>query len=653
MLRYLLVFAALLPGLASAAEPRVPWSFKPLARPAVPKVNDSAWPRDDLDRFILARLEAASLKPNPSASRHVLLRRAAFDLTGLPPTPAEIEAFLADKSSDDVAFAKVVDAYLQSPRFGERWGRHWLDVVRYADSVGRSWNAPFLYAWKYRDYVIDAFNADTPYDQFIVEQLAGDLLPAWTVEARRRQLLATGFLAIGPTPIQEGSREQVVLDRVDDQIDVTTRAFLGLTVSCARCHDHKYDPVTMHDYYAIAGIFYSTKTLSGQGARAEGNLEYVDGRATLRLPIGSGTDFRKAPDVPGVHTMSDLRALMQSPNPRFTYDPNRAMGATEGEIRDCAIREQGVPNARGETPARGDIKIHGFPAIPKIPADASGRLELARWIASPEHPLTARVMTNRVWQHLMGRGLVRTPDDFGSTGEEPTHPELLDHLSSRFIADGWSVKRLIRTIMLSRTYRQSGAGQSEAREKDPQNELYWRSNLRRLELEPLRDSMLLAAGRLTFARPEGIQVSGVGGKGRNMATHSLLKVDAPYRTVYLPIMRALVPELFGTFDFPDPCQVMGQREVTTVAPQALFFLNSDFVANNARAAADVIVKESSDEPGRIRTAYLRLLGRPATDEERRESAKFLADTRASASESAAWAMLTQALMASAEFRYVR
>lgn len=636
----------------------VPWSFKPVARPALPSVRDVAWGRGDIDRFILARIEAAGLTPNRDADRQVLIRRAAYDLIGLPPTPAEIATFVADPAPDDVAFARVVDHYLQSPRFGERWGRHWLDVVRYADSVGRSWNAPFLYAWRYRDYVIDAFNKDKPYDRFILEQLAGDLLPARTLEEEREQRIATGFLAIGSVPLQEGSREQFLLDRVDDQIDASTRAFLGLTIACARCHNHKTDPINTRDYYALAGVFYSTRTLSGQGSIAgeENSKDYVNAHLLLRLPRPPGSKPDPEAAASEIHTMSDYMEVARSGKRlgiRYTFDPDRAMGVTEGSMRDCAIRVKGDPRVTKPAPPRGDVHIPGLPDVQKVPADASGRLEVARWIASGDNPLTARVMVNRVWQHLLGHGLVRTPDDFGSTGEEPTHPELLDHLATRFSADDWSVKKLIRSIMLSRTYRLSSSGQKAGREKDPQNDLYYRANLRRLEVEPLRDSLLAAAGRLTDERPTGIPVSGSGGKGTGAAAHSVFPANTPYRTVYLPIFRSLVPELQSTFDFPDPCQVMGQREVTTVAPQALFFMNGEFVTDCARSAAVLLLKEEVPSKNeRVQLAYRRILSRAANADEVQDALGLL-DSLNQTLELNRWTILNQALMASAEFRYVR
>ncbi|MCB1224203.1 MAG: DUF1549 domain-containing protein [Verrucomicrobiales bacterium] len=622
-------------GVASSDE--VPWSYHALKRPALPSTLDTAWPRDDLDRFILARLEQDGLKPIRDAPRRVLIRRAAFDLLGLPPTRSEVEAFLRDPSSDDEAFAKVIDAYLQSERFGERWARHWLDVVRYADSVGRVWNAPFTYAWRYRDWVIDSLNADKPYHRFMAEQIAGDLLPAQNVLQRRDQIVGTGMLALGSVNLQEGSYEQFVLDQVDDQIDVVSRAFLGLTLSCARCHDHKTDPVSQSDYYALAGIFYSTRTLSGQANRHEMSAAgYVDPEMLVDLPM----DLRepvgpplKLPD--GIHSMDDIR-LLGNPKTTIHYDcdPHFCMGVTEGKARNCEIAVGGDPYDRESAPKRGALEIASLPPLPNIPPKASGRYELALWLADSKNPLPSRVMVNRIWQHLFGQGIVPTVDDFGYTGSDPTHPELLDHLALRFMEKGWSIKQMVRTMMLSRTYRLSSQGDPD--HPDAANQLHWRMNAKRLELEPLRDTLLHLAGRLSLERPEGIQVAGTGGKGRHGQTRSLLSVEDTWRTIYLPVVRDNLPEFFSTFDFPGPTQIKGQRDVTTVAPQALFFMNNPTVTELSAAISERI----GDDIGEI---YQELLGRDPSPEEKDEAEDLKRTLGMEA--------LVQALIATAEFRY--
>ncbi len=670
----LILSAVLLGGLlshaASTYENPTPWSYLRITRHPIPATQDNAWPKDDLDRFILARLEKENLRPIGDAPRVILIRRASFDLRGLPPSQTEIDAFLRDPASDDIAFAKVVDAFLLSERFGERWARHWLDVVRYADSVGRVWNAPFLYAARYRDWVIDSLNTDKPYNRFVAEQIAGDLLPAKTVLQRRDQIVGTGMLALGSMNVQEGSYEQFVLDQVDDQIDVVSRAFLGLTLSCARCHDHKTEPVSQKDYYALAGIFYSSRTLSGTPNRNdEARGGYVSPEALVDLPTELDEAVGPPTKLPaGLHSMDDLRALGNPKETiRYDHDPHFCMGVIEGDVRDCELAVGGDPFEREAAPDRGKLTLPELPAFPNIPPQSSGRLELAQWMTQPTHPLTSRVLVNRLWQHLFGEGLVRTPDDFGITGADPTHPELLDHLAIRFVEGGWSIKRMIRAMMLSRTYRlasskaelgmrsvesKSGTASASAsfmphsefhtphsptphssEHPDAGNKLYWRMNAKRLEIEPLRDTLLQLAGRLIFDRPEGIQVAGTGGKGRHGVTRGLLSVEDSYRTIYLPVVRDNVPELFSTFDFPGPTQIKGQRDVTTVAPQALFFMNNPLVENIAAEIAD---KAGGD----LKAAFKLVLGREPTSEEVVDAEDLDLQT------------LVQALLGTAEFRYV-
>jgi hypothetical protein len=356
--------------------------------------------------------------------------------------------------------------------------------------------------------------------------------------------------------------------------------------------------------------------------------------------------------------MSDFQKIVGTGKKdiRFTTDPNLAMGAAEGEISNCEIRIQGDAYNRGDEVPRGVHKIPLLPPIGLIPEKSSGRLQLAAWIASSDNPLTARVMVNRVWQHLFGRGLVRTVDDFGSTGEAPTHPELLDHLAARFVAEGWSVKKLIRTIVLSRTYRQSSAGQRVAGEKDPSNQLYWRVDPKRLEVEVIRDNLVNAGGFLIFDRPDGIQVTGIGGKGRVGQVRSLIPIDSSYRTVYHPVLRAFIPELLDTFDFCDPCQLNGQRQVTTVATQALFFMNGPMVAECAQDAAEKLLEAKGfDNEERVRQAYLKILSRPPTDDEIDAALSLVKELQPPANTRNAelyrWTTFIQALFATAEFRY--
>ena len=348
----------------------LPWSFAPLVRPDVDPEKYPNWALDDIDRFIAERLEAEGLRPNSGADRRTLIRRAAFDLTGLPPTLDEIESFLSDPANDQVAFARVVDDYLSRETFGERWGRHWLDIARYADSVGRTWNSPFVYAWRYRDWVIGAFNSDKPYNRFIAEQIAGDLLPADTVAKRREQVVATGFLALGSLAINMGGGEAFVLDQVDDQIDVTTRGFLGLSIACARCHDHKYDPVAQMDYYALAGVFYSSWTYSGTPHVSEhAGYGYVDPEMLVSLPTDLASPVDRVRSVPaGIHSMSDLRQFGGKAPPPFDIEPDWAMGMRDGKPVDCELREGGMVWDVGPAPPRGDIRIPGLPDFPEVPS---------------------------------------------------------------------------------------------------------------------------------------------------------------------------------------------------------------------------------------------------------------------------------------------
>ena len=437
---------------------------------------------------------------------------------------------------------------------------------------------------------------------------------------------------------------------------MTTRGFLGLSVACARCHDHKYDPVMQRDYYALAGIFYSSWTYPGQAHQSNHTAAgYLDPEMLVSLPTDLDGPVDRVREIPqGVHTMSDLRQFGGKAPPPYDLEPDWVMGIREGEPNDCELRVGGVAFDYGEAPPRGDIGIPELPDFPKIPADSSGRFQLAQWIASPTNPLTARVMTNRVWQHLFGRGLVETVDDFGITGREPSHPELLDHLSIRFVEGGWSVKRLIRSIVLSRTYALDGAAQAAAMEKDPDNTLYWRATPRRLELESIRDSLLFVSGLLEPEPPAPGHLSGMNSRG-NGRLRSSIGFASPYRTIYLPILRDLLPDEYATFDFPDPSGVNGLRHVTTAPPQALFFMNSRFVEDAALATTDRLLEAEDDASSRIDAAYRLLLGRDPESVEREDAVEFLDSLKVSGREDKdryRWSVLVQSLLATAEFRHV-
>jgi hypothetical protein len=652
-------------------------------------VQDETWPRSDIDRFLLARLEAKGMKPVGDADRYTLIRRVYFDLVGLPPTPDEIEAFVADESPR--ALETVVDRLLSLPQFGERWGRHWLDVARYAESSGKQVNYNYPNAWRYRDYVIDAFNTDKPFDRFIKEQVAGDLMPASGASQKAMQAVATGFLAIGPKPHVERSFVQFQLDMADEQIDVTSQAFLGLTVACARCHDHKFDPIPSRDYYAMAGIFNSSQTCfgtlrivqnqnpsqlirlpadSGQPAgldkltdagrkRLEGQIEEF--RQAYEPHKKSGKAFLVLPIIrAGIRMQmfeSQLNSYEADGTPKLF-----AMGMLDRtEPRDSPLYKRGELDQPGEVVPRGVVQVVSR-EVPTI-TDGSGRLELAAWLASRENPLTARVLVNRVWLHLFGRGLVPTPDNFGAAGQPPSHPELLDQLAVAFMDNGWSVKTLIRQVVLSRAYQLDSRFDARNFDLDPDDVLVWRMSKRRLEGEALRDAMLAISGQLDRSKAKGSVVARSGEGYANIALlASVAEAQGNIPSVYLGVMRANFLEALALFDFPDPSLVSSQRATTTVPAQGLYLLNSPFVIRNAEAAAKLAQGEG--ECGcpceQINRAYLQVFGRPPTPKEELAAEAFMAAStppstsdpaQAAAAQRSALAALYQALFASADFLY--
>lgn len=691
------------------------WSFQPVRPVQTPSVKNAAWTRSEIDHFILARQEQAGITPAADADRPALLRRVTLDLTGLPPTPQQLSQFVADPASDDEALAKVVDHLLASPAFGERWGRHWLDVVRYADSVGKTRNIPFPFAWRYRNYVIDSFNADKPYDRFVQEQLAGDLLPSRDVRQRSENVIATGFLALGSMDLNERDLDQFRLDRIDDQMDTLGRSMLGLTFGCARCHDHKFDPISQQDYYALAGIFASTRTLSGNRSRAGmGNTyfhpelladigdkaakEAIAGRdpAQLKAATLARADeiretlapmvqrFKAMPDnAPGKaalkQRMAVLRRELQSLQPAdaaagtqgkskakqqskqqrleaVPFDPagDIAMGVSEGRIEDLKLRIRGEPDLEGDVVERGLPTVLETVGMSRIKEGTSGREELAKWLTSSRNPLTGRVLVNRVWGHLFGRGLVETPDNFGVAGALPSHPELLDYLAAGFVQDDWSVKRLIRRIVLSRVYRLSTDIQPQQAAVDEGNQLYWRGNLRRLDVEAIRDSLLQTSGQLELQRPAGAPYKAefTGDLSRVAARGNLpadLQLSSPVRSVYLPVFRSLLFGMYTVFDFAEPDQVNGQRDVTTVPGQALFLLNNGLVADaSVRTAKQLQQQYGEDSKAQLAGAWRLILCREASADELRMAERFVESADA---EATGLALLVQALYASAEFRY--
>ena len=666
--------AAAAAAAAGAAGEERHWSLVPPRLPAEATGG--------IDGFIRAKLKTAGLPPAARAEARVLLRRLHLDLTGLPPQGEAPETLSA------AAYERVVDELLASPRFGERWGRHWLDVARYAESNGRESNLTFPHAWRYRDYVIDAVNADVPYDRFITEQVAGDLLPAANDAERARLLVATGFLALGAKGLNEQNPEQFRADVADEQVDAVTRAVLASSVACARCHDHKTDPYTMEDYYALAGIFKSTQTFYGNWIDSENNNH---GRL-IRLPELPGQVKPGKPLTPVQvkKLREDLERLNREDREQQAYiakaqaekrdisgEFNQLLGNalrilwTRGGVEGALDRvdENGQPRAlcmgvmegkvadsplyeRGELAQPREAVPRGFPAAlgvrMEVSREQSGRLELARWLTHRDHPLTARVMANRVWKHLLGAGLVRTMDDFGVTGEPPSHPELLDYLAVRFVEGGWSVKRLVKEIVMSQTYQQASAEPVAA---DPDNRLLAHANQRRLDAEAIRDSMLAVSGELDVSRRAGSLVSELDGQSVSLiGFNDKLPKDldgSRQRSIYLPVLRDHLPDVLEQFDVANPSLVTGSREVTNVPMQALYLLNGPFVRERAAALARRIDGGEGGREGFVRRAFERCFNRAPERREEELAARFWAQ---GGDEALLRTAFCQALLASAEFR---
>jgi cytochrome c553 len=619
-------------------EQRHWWSFQPL-RPSPPPAVSAPNP---IDRFLQHELEARGLTPLGPASKRSLLRRATFDLIGLPPTPEEIAAFLADATPG--AFDRVVERLLASPRYGEHWGRHWLDVARYTDYLNGNNPSPQEYAeaFRYRDWVVSAFNRNLPYDRFIEAQIAGDLIPG-------TPLAATGALALGVYDNADSDKNKIVSDIVADQIDFTSKAFLGLTIGCARCHDHKFDPISQRDYYALAGIFYSSSVLADLGKPGlasdflrpalegpERKASYEQLQAQLKTAEAQLKKAEESKDakVPDFTAKRDGLKQQLAAQPVPTY----VVAIAEGGVpRSLFPGTQDVPlHLRGSYAHLGALVPRGFPRVlagenqPPI-TQGSGRLELAHWLASPQNPLTARVMVNRLWQGHFGEGLVRSTNNFGKLGEAPANPALLDWLASEFIQSGWSLKAMHRLIMSSAAYQRAAAGPEAHFETDPENRFLARFPTRRLEAEEIRDAMLSAASVLDPA------MGGPAGPSPLSARRSL----------YVSTTRKNRANFSTLFDAADPELCVEKRDVSTVAPQALFFLNSPFVLAQATALARRLLAETPDETARIARAYERLFGREPDETERRIGHEFLA--RHPATLATAWTAYAHLLLCSNEF----
>jgi hypothetical protein len=630
------------------------WAFQPISDPT-PPTTDSHWPKSPIDQFVLHRLHSEGMHPTEVADKRTLIRRATFDLTGLPPTVEEINAFLADTAPD--SFPRVVDRLLASPAYGERWGRHWLDLVRYATSNGADENHKLPEAWRYRDWVVRMINQDLPMDLFIAQQLAGDLLPVPSDEQQAGDLLtATGMLVIGPKMLAEQDKDKMVIDIVDEQIDTVSRTMLGLTMGCARCHDHKFDPIASRDYYALAGIFYSTKSMANRDFVSKWMERPLPSQeiAAQRVEHQQKIDAAKA-ELGKLKSPADEDAIKQSKAaleklekemPQFSM----VMATEEGAVQDLPV------HLRGNHLRPGPEKVpRGMPAIltsvvapSTIEASQSGRLQLAEWLVSPNNPLTARVMMNRVWMWHFGKPLMRSPSNWGLQAELPSHPELLDWLAKELMRSGWSLKAMHRTIMLSSTWQMGSQTNPDYQERDPENRLLWKQNRRRLEAEPVRDSILFVGGGLDRT---------MGG----IADH----VEAKRRAIYLPVDRSALYEMFSTFDYVETANHIEQRPSTTVPNQALYLMNNSTVHEQARRLIEQLPTSDpsvplSDLGSVVADLFQRLYGRLPNDHETRRAILFLEQSEQALSavedirerRLKSWAALCRTLIAGNEFIYV-
>ncbi|MCS7016270.1 MAG: PSD1 and planctomycete cytochrome C domain-containing protein [Gemmatales bacterium] len=594
--------AADAPQAPIAPAPKELWSLRPITRPVIPAVKDVAWPRSEIDRFILAQLEQKGLTPAPDAEPYVLLRRLHYVLTGLPPTVQQRERFLQAWQRDpESALEQAIDELLASRHFGERWARHWLDLARYADVSGTTAPTAYPEAWRYREYVIHAFNSDKPFDEFVRQQLAGDLLPASTPQQRAENLIATGYLALFHIVAADRDAEKRKLDVMDEQIEVLGKTFLGLALGCARCHDHKLDPISMRDYYALAGIFRSTNSVGGGFGSTQPT------RVALSPVSAEAPRWMQGDKV-------TVLAVLEEKNPR-----------------DEPI------HFRGEVDQVGEIIPRGFPSLvpvkspPRIPPNQSGRLQLAEWLLHEENPLVPRVVVNRIWQHVFGQGLVRTPDNFGTTGDPPSHPELLDYLAWRFREHHrWSFKSLIKELLRTRVWRQSAQGDAASRARDPDNRWLSRAKRRRLEAEALHDALLFVAGQLDLEPATYTVPTQFKGTGNQSSTINLAIAEEILRkrAIYWPVFRKDVPmalDMLSLFDMPVATSPRGARASSITPAQALFLLNSPLVLTSADALAQQCLRPSDgNDAARLEQLYLRLYSRPPSPAEQQRALAFLA-----------------------------
>jgi mono/diheme cytochrome c family protein len=638
------------------------WSFKAPVAPAVPAVK-SAWVHNDIDRFTLAKMQEMHLTPVADANKHDLLRRVTYDLTGLPPTPAEVIAFDKDKSPQ--AYERVVDRLLASSAYGERWGRIWLDVVRYADTSGDAADYPIVQVSKYRDYVIAAFNKDKPYDQFIKEQIAGDLLPAATEPEHWEHVVATGYIA---------NASRLDGTQVQDTVDNIGFAYLGMTVACARCHDHKFDPIPTSDYYAMAGVFQSTHypNPGTSNPRMQVGFVYRDPKAAEApavksfyaqlKPIQNAIDAVSS--LPGTYddVLPQLEARRMDLFAHAPVFPETAYAVSDAPVHLAQIQKHGDPAQLGDEVPRGFLQALGNSTMDPN-EKGSGRLELANWIASPNNPLTARVMVNRIWQGEFGHGIVATPNNFGKRGVPPSDQALLDYLATQFIAKGWSIKAMQREILLSHTYQISTTDNAINEGIDPDNNYMWRHSRMRLDAEEIRDSMLAESGQLdrTPAGPHPFPPpSKWNWEEQNPFAPNFADYENNHRTVYMMVQRTVRHPYMTLFDGANPQTSTEQRTSSLTPLQALYFLNSPFPATCADDLSNDIQKDPNQKAA-VDSAFLTIFGRHATADEQRQTSEFLekvstyytahGDAPAAAKQKAMSNFL-QAMFASNEFMFI-
>jgi hypothetical protein len=710
------------------------WAFQPVSNPEPSLVKDVAWPLDPLDHFILKQLEAKGIKPVGDADRYTWLRRVSLDLTGLPPTEADVRAFERDTTQQ--AFENVVDRLLNSKAYGERWARHWLDLTGYADMIGASNGVFAEHAWRYRDYLINAFNADKPFDEFVREQIAGDLMPSKSTEDRAQKITATGFLMVGDIEIVNPDKAKMETDHIDSQMIKIGQTFMGMTLGCVRCHDHKFDPIGVEDYYGIAGMLRSSpsshkmpdmgvwstlnstvlpETSAQLAARKKLEVENeqrilgfkeeqkkltdekalvtkqlaalgkIDAPSTevaatdnAQRDISANADPKPAADKDALTKRRDeldtqIKKLGETiKHAEFFKDKTpRAFAMSDGPApADMPVYVRGNPYAPSTVVPRGAVRVASWGKFPSIPAGQSGRLQLADWLADNRNPLTARVTVNRIWQKLFATGIVPSVDYFGTRGDLPTNPELLDHLATRFMRGGWSQKAFLRSLVLSRAYRLSSSNDALAMKLDPENKLFWRMNRQRLDAEAMRDSMLAISGELTrdsggpalvLEEPDNCGALALKGVNPPNYKHSKPRPSQEFeRTLYLPVLRggtAGPDRLRAFFDFVDPAGTAGQRNQTVVPTQSLFLLSNDLLRKRATRLADHFIAAEPNEMARLEALWLRVLNRPITSTEREDATAFLGKVEPliktvkgrPAMESIKWRELCHSLLASNEF----